>query len=70
MQPSTRVVTFFSSGGHRDYHMVTDEPQYIDYAKLARVSALIRDVAMAVSNLDHRLVLSAPKPDPEGECVQ
>ena len=63
-------VTFFSSGGHRDYHMVTDEPQYIDYAKLARVSALIRDVALAVSNLDHRLVLSAPKPDPEGECVQ
>jgi hypothetical protein len=63
-------VTFFSSGGHRDYHMVTDEPQYIDYAKLARVSALIRDVALAVANLDHRPALSAPKPDPEGQCVQ
>ncbi len=63
-------VTFFSSGGHRDYHMVTDEPQYIDYAKLARVSGLIRDVALAVANLDHRPALSAPKPDPEGQCVQ
>ena len=63
-------VTFFSSGGHRDYHMVTDEPQYIDYAKLARVSALIRDAALAVANLDHRPALSAPKPDPEGQCVQ
>ena len=63
-------VTFFSSGGHRDYHMVTDEPQYIDYAKLTRVSALIRDVALAVANLDHRPALSAPKPDPEGQCVQ
>ncbi len=63
-------VSFFSSGGHRDYHMVTDEPQYIDYAKLARVSGLIRDVALAVANLDHRPALSAPKPDPEGQCVQ
>ena len=63
-------VTFFSSGGHRDYHMVTDEAQYIDYAKLARVASLIRDVALAVADLDHRPALSAPKPDPEGECVQ
>ena len=63
-------VTFFSSGGHRDYHMVTDEPQYIDYPKLARVAGLIRDVAVAVADLDHRVVLSAPKPDPDGQCVQ
>ena len=63
-------VTFFSSGGHRDYHMVTDEAQYIDYAKLARVASLIRDVALAVADLGHRPALSAPKPDPEGQCVQ
>ncbi len=63
-------VTFFSSGGHLDYHMVTDEPQYIDYAKLARVSGLIRDVALAVADLDHGPALSAPKPDPEGQCAQ
>jgi len=63
-------VTFFSSGSHRDYHMVTDEPQYIDYGNLARVTRLIYDVALGVANLDHRPALSAPKPDPHGQCVQ
>jgi Zn-dependent M28 family amino/carboxypeptidase len=63
-------VTFFSSGSHRDYHMVTDEPQYIDYGNLFRVTRLIHDVALRVANLDHRPALSAPKPDPEGQCVQ
>ena len=63
-------VTFFSTGSHRDYHMVTDEPQYIDYAQLARVTTLIRDIAVRVADLDHRPALSAPKPDPDGQCVQ
>lgn len=63
-------VTFFSTGSHRDYHMVTDEPQYIDYEQLTRVSTLIHDIAVRVANLDHRPALSVPKPDPEGECVQ
>ena len=63
-------VTFFSTGSHRDYHMVTDEPQYIDYGQLARVTTLIRDIAVRVANLDHRPALSAPRPDPEGQCVQ
>ena len=63
-------VTFFSTGSHRDYHMVTDEPQYIDYAHLALVTRLIHDIAVEVANLDHRPALSAPKPDPNGECIQ
>ncbi|HEU4828708.1 MAG TPA: M20/M25/M40 family metallo-hydrolase [Gemmatimonadales bacterium] len=63
-------VTFFSTGSHRDYHMVTDEPQYIDYAHLARVTTLIHDIAVRVANLDRGPALSAPKPDPEGQCVQ
>ena len=63
-------VTFFSSGSHRDYHMVTDEPQYIEYGNLFRVTRLIYDVALRVANLDHRPALSAPKPDPNGQCVQ
>jgi Zn-dependent M28 family amino/carboxypeptidase len=63
-------VTFFSTGSHRDYHMVTDEPQYIDYAQLARVTTLIHDIAVRVADLDHRPALSAPRPDPEGQCVQ
>jgi len=63
-------IVFFSTGSHRDYHMVTDEVQYIDFAKLARVSQLIHDVGATVANLDHRVVVEKPKPDPNGNCVQ
>ena len=61
---------FFSTGGHRDYHQVTDEPQYIDYDHLARVATLVYDLALRVANLDHRPVVDQPKPDPKGQCVQ
>jgi len=63
-------VVFFSTGGHRDYHQVTDEPQYIDYDQLARVATLIKDVATRVADLDHRIVVDKPKPDPKGQCQQ
>jgi len=63
-------VAFFSTGGHRDYHMLTDEPQYIDYPHLARVTTLIHDIALEVANLDHRPVVDKPKPDPYGSCQQ
>ncbi len=63
-------IAFFSSGIHRDYHEVTDEPQYIDYARLARVADLIRDVTAAVADLDHRLVVDQPKMDPNAPCQQ
>jgi Zn-dependent M28 family amino/carboxypeptidase len=63
-------ITFFSTGSHRDYHEVTDEPQYIDYDHYARVTTFVRDVALRVANLDHRLVVDRPKPDPHGECQQ
>jgi hypothetical protein len=63
-------ITFFSTGGHRDYHQVTDEPQYIDFAQLSRVAGLVHDVAERVANLDHRVVVDKPKPDPKGQCRQ
>jgi len=63
-------VAFFSTGSHRDYHQVTDEPQYIDYDKLTNVSQFVHDVALAVANLNHRVVVDKPKPDPRGNCVQ
>jgi hypothetical protein len=49
---------------------VTDEPQYIDYNKLARVSQLMFNTARTVANLDHRLVVDKPKPDPNARCRQ
>ena len=63
-------VVFLSTGGHPEYHEVTDEPQYIDYDGLARVSQLVYNIAARVANLDHRLVVDKTKPDPHGNCVQ
>ncbi|HXI20752.1 MAG TPA: M28 family peptidase, partial [Gemmatimonadales bacterium] len=63
-------VAFFTTGGHSDYHQVTDEPQYIDYDHMARVDRLIEDVAIHVANLDHRVVVDHPRPDPHGSCQQ
>ena len=63
-------ITFFTTGGHSDYHQVSDEPQYIDYARMARVANLVSDVAVRVANLDHRIVVDQPKPDPKGVCRQ
>ena len=63
-------IVFFATGGHRDYHQVTDELQYIDYDKMARVASLVEDVAVHVADLDHRPVVDKPKPDPEGICKQ
>lgn len=63
-------ITFFTTGGHSDYHQVTDEPEYIDYDHMARIDRLVEDVAMHVANLDHRVVVDQPKPDPRGGCRQ
>jgi len=63
-------IAFFSTGGHRDYHQQTDEPQYIDYDQLSRVTNFVKDVALKVADLDHRVVVDKPKPDPKGQCVQ
>ena len=63
-------ITFFSTGGHRDYHQVTDEMQYLDFDKYARVTRFVGAVAEAVANLDHRVVVDKPKPDPNAPCKQ
>ncbi len=63
-------IIFFTTGGHADYHQVTDEPQYIDYDRMARVAQYVADLATRVANLDHRPNVDKPKPDPHGQCVQ
>jgi Peptidase family M28 len=62
-------ITFFTTGLHPDYHQVTDEPQYIDYSKYARIVNVIRDIGERVGNLDHRPLVDKPKPDPTADCV-
>jgi hypothetical protein len=63
-------VTFFTTGGHPDYHMITDEAQYVDFDKLVSVSRFIAGVAESVANREARLVVDKPKPDPHGTCKQ
>jgi hypothetical protein len=59
-----------SRGEHLDYHQVTDEPQYIDYEDMTRVSKLVYDAAMRIANLDHRPKIDIEKKDPHVPCVQ
>ncbi|MBA3404797.1 MAG: M28 family peptidase [Gemmatimonadaceae bacterium] len=63
-------VVFMSTGGHVDYHQITDEPQYVNYPHLTRVTKLMADLASSVANLDHRVVVDKPKPDPKATCQQ
>lgn len=63
-------IVFVTTGGHADYHQVTDEPQYIDYDRLTRVSQYIADLAGRLAALPTRPAVDKPKPDPKGQCVQ
>ena len=63
-------VVFFTTGGHADYHQLTDEPQYINYAHMERVVNLVRDIAVETANLNRRPLVDKPKPDPKGVCRQ
>ncbi|HYJ78706.1 MAG TPA: M28 family peptidase [Longimicrobiaceae bacterium] len=63
-------ITYFSLGYHVDYHMASDEPQYIDYEHLARVGAFVRDVAVAIADRPERLVVDGPRQDPNAPCRQ
>jgi len=60
-----------SRGEHLDYHQVTDEPQYISYPDLARVTRMVYSGATVLANMAHRPKLDAPKQtNPNGQCRQ
>ena len=63
-------VTFFTTGGHADYHQLTDEPQYINYDHMFKVATFVRDIAAEVGNQPNRPKVDKPKPDPKGACQQ
>jgi Zn-dependent M28 family amino/carboxypeptidase len=64
------VVFFSAAAWHIDYHMVSDEPQYIAYDRTARIGRFVRDVVAATADLDHRPVVDKPKPNPDAVCKQ
>ena len=43
-------IVFFTTGGHSDYHMLSDEPQRIDYTKMSHVGSLVYDIALHVAD--------------------
>ncbi len=63
-------IVFFSTGAHRDYHQVTDEAQFLDYDKYVRVVQYVDALVIKVADLDHRVVVDKPKPDPQAPCQQ
>jgi hypothetical protein len=63
-------VIFFTTGGHADYHQLTDEPQYINYTNLLKVTNFVRDIALETANATMKPKVDKPKPDPKGVCQQ
>jgi hypothetical protein len=63
-------IVFFTTGGHADYHQVSDEPQYVDYERAERIATLVTHVATRVADLDHRVVVDGARPDPDAACRQ
>lgn len=64
------VLFFVSAVWYIDYHMVSDEPQYLDYPRMAKVGNFIKDVVGDVANLPHRPIVDHAKPDPDAVCKQ
>ena len=63
-------IIFFTTGGHADYHQVTDEPQFIEYPHYARVAKFIAALGLRVANLSTRPAIDHPVADPHGQCRQ
>jgi Zn-dependent M28 family amino/carboxypeptidase len=63
-------IAFFTTGEHADYHQVTDEPQYIDYAHLAAVTRFVYDVAMRLANAPARPAIDSQRSDTKARCRQ
>jgi Zn-dependent M28 family amino/carboxypeptidase len=63
-------VVFFTTGGHEDYHRVTDEVDRSDFEKLARVTTFTAGVVQAIASRPEGLVRNLPAPDPNAACQQ
>jgi hypothetical protein len=55
-------VTYFSTGYAPDYHIATDEPQYIEYDHSARVGRFIHDVMWAIAMRKDRPAIAGADP--------
>ena len=55
-------VTYFSTGYSPDYHQLTDEPQYIDYDKAARLAKFVHRIMTAIADRRDRPAIAGPDP--------
>jgi hypothetical protein len=63
-------IVYFSRGHNRDYHAVTDEPQYIEYDALSRVAGFVHDVVWALADRKDRPRVDKKMPNPLSPCRQ
>lgn len=63
-------IVYFSRGYHQDYHMVTDEIEYIDLAALSRVAGFVHDVVVAIADRNQRPLVDKRLPNPISPCRQ
>ena len=57
-------IVFFYDHMTEDYHKPTDDVEKIDFQKIEKISTLITELAIRISNLDHKLLVD--KLDEEG----
>jgi hypothetical protein len=55
-------VTYYSTGYYEDYHQPTDEPQYIDYNKGARIGNFMHDLMTGIANRKDKPFVDGPDP--------
>jgi Zn-dependent M28 family amino/carboxypeptidase len=63
-------IAFFTTGMHADYHQLTDEAAYIDYAKLERVTRFVANVAFHLANSAERFEPPNSRPKAAGFCSE
>ncbi len=63
-------VVFFTTGVHRDYHMETDEVQYVDFDKLSSTARFVAAVGRRLADRETRVTVDQPLPDPTAACRQ
>jgi hypothetical protein len=63
-------ITYFSLGYSPDYHMVSDEPQYVDYDHSQKVATFVRDIVVTSANRAQRYLVDGPRQDPKLPCRQ
>ena len=63
-------IAFLFTNVHQDYHEVTDEARYLDYAHYARVVDFIARLAGRLAEAPSRPALDKPAPDPGALCRQ